>query len=416
MVRLWLMMRVIQTIISSIIVGVSIGLLYAGFTLGVEYAQDLIWFDIAGADSNKIMALPVAIAGGLVMALVLKLTKQLKPVSLKHTEIDDVPESMLALRPLMMVLAVGFLSLVAGASLGPEAILLPVSFGIGYLLAKALNVQNAKGMGIISVIALLGAFMNSYFVLLLLVGLLLKKSKAPKVDKLLAVLAGIFAITSVLIVLPLVGVHHSYVQLQQPFTDLNVSPLYLLAAMVVAALAMGIPALLYKLTQFMQRIHTVFNGNWIALGLLSGTIVGLLYALMGPISYFSGSEGMPRLIAENGELTAFQLGGIFIGKLLVTAWSLATIYRGGIVFPQLLVATSMVLLLSGGMPSEPWLATLMVAAFFGVFAGSLGSIFIALAFVLALFGTDAAAITLAAMVGVIGVKTIVRSRSKSPIV
>jgi hypothetical protein len=75
----------------------------------------------------------------------------------------------------------------------------------------------------------------------------------------------------------------------------------------------------------------------------------------------------------------------------------------------------MALLFSGASPNESWLATLLVGGIFGVFAGSLGSLFIAIAFVLALFGANALPLVFAATLGIIAVKVIRRNKNSSSI-
>jgi hypothetical protein len=60
---------------------------------------------------------------------------------------------------------------------------------------------------------------------------------------------------------------------------------------------------------------------------------------------------------------------------------------------------SIVLLFSGASPNSDWLATLLIASFFGIFTGALGSLIISTAFVVSLFGVSAWPIIIAAAVG-----------------
>jgi H+/Cl- antiporter ClcA len=94
-----------------------------------------------------------------------------------------------------------------------------------------------------------------------------------------------------------------------------------------------------------------------------------------------------------------QLAGLAAGKLLVTAWSVATLYKGGVIYPLLVVGMSMALLFVGAYPDSTWLGVLLVATFVGAFSGNFKSAVIGAAFVLPLFGMGAITLVAAAVIG-----------------
>lgn len=396
------MKKQIIALLSSLTLGFTIGLLYLGFTAAVDVSQDYIWFDLFDVTNNKVYIIPLAIAGGLLMAGALKLFKQTSKKS--GLSIKDL-SSLKNISPTWVVtsLALGYISLVAGASLGPEAILMPLSFAIGILFAGMYSIEQKKVFGLLAVIAMLAAFFNSWYAGLLPLCLIAINKKIDIKQTLKLILLGLLAVFGSLAALNLLQHKSGYLVLDS-FGSISISPKLLLLSFVVSAAVTLLPLFAHKVTFKIQKMFSILPNKWLLQGLIAGAGLATMYYLLGPVAFFSGSSGISELIANNSEYTSLQLAGLAVGKILITAWCLGTIFRGGIVFPLLLSGVSVSLLLSGGIPDINWLVALLISTFFGIFYGAFGSFAIAVTFVLSLFGFAAWPLLLAAAFGSFVVK------------
>jgi H+/Cl- antiporter ClcA len=112
------------------------------------------------------------------------------------------------------------------------------------------------------------------------------------------------------------------------------------AAVLVAALLRWFIVQMNRITLHMER-----SWPWLVSALVFGAVIGVLYFGGGETVQFSGNDGSQLLIDRADEYTALAVAGIVLVKLLVTAWSLAAGYRGGLVFPSVFagVAVSVVI-------------------------------------------------------------------------
>jgi H+/Cl- antiporter ClcA len=402
------MKKIINLFVVNILVGAIVGLVYLVFKTFVEEAQHLLWFELGGVEQNVIMALPLAIAGGFILSwLMHKLNitgHQDTGHGLGNLVNLNINSSLVA-----RTLAVGAASLVLGASLGPEAVLIPVSFGIGYLVAKKLKIDNPQSIGLIAVIALLACFFNTIFAGLLPLGMAMISKKKDTKTLAIVIISGLLATGAAIGVLRLFSQTEGYIYLGV-FDNFEMSWTLVAVSIFAGAISTLIPLILDVLIKPLMKFYDSMKFNWVAGGLVAGLGIGLGYAALGPVAFFSGQSGMGELIQNNSEYTALQLVALAVGKLLLTAWSVATIYRGGLIFPQLLAATSITLLILGTNPDAAWLVALLASSFFGVFVGALGSLFIAAVFVFSVFGTQAWFFVIAAAVGSLIVKQIFKDK------
>ena len=402
------MKKLMHNLFASLLTGASVALVYFVFSAVVDQLQDFIWFTLFDTSENKILAIPVAVCGATVLAITLKAMAAKGHQEIGHNLTGFAAKAnQINLNWLMRSLLVGAVSLIAGASLGPEAILLPVSYGIAYIIAKKIGVSQPAQFGFIGIIVLLAAFFNAYAAALFPLAFISFKKSADIKKSIMVIGFGLVAIATGLGVLRLLHDREGYIYLS-PIGDVTITPFLIGIAVVVAAVATLIPLLLDALVVPLQRLYDRLNRHWLIGAVVAGLGIGIFYFLLGPIAYFSGHSGLGELLKDNSELTSLQLAGLAIGKLLITAWSLATIYRGGVVFPQLMVGMSIALLLSGGIPDSSWLFTLLVASFFGIFTGALGSVIVAIAFVVSLFGIPSLPLVAAAVVGSLLIKLLFR--------
>ncbi|MEJ0073381.1 MAG: hypothetical protein WDN27_04875 [Candidatus Saccharibacteria bacterium] len=168
-------MRALKILVAAAFVGAGVAITYYYFEYAVRHSISYVWQDVFDTDHRRFLVLPLC----LVLTLAyFGLQHALDPKSEKHEShgLGDAPPPTAV--NFIKVLGIGFLSLLAGASLGPEAILVPACILLGQYIGKQ-ALGNSKPaiqlLGAAGFIALLAAFFNSFFVGLLSV-LLIKKT------------------------------------------------------------------------------------------------------------------------------------------------------------------------------------------------------------------------------------------------
>ncbi len=362
--------------------GALVGAIYVGFTSVVEYLQHWLWFEIGQVDVIHWHTIPIAIVGAVALSCALKYWPQK----------DDVPHTIPALMAssnitwswLVLSLIIGGLSLVAGAGLGPEIILLPVSFGVGYLLALALKLPEPSKVGLAGILALLAAFFNAPAAALLPLFFALINKLKTILGIFQGMVVGFLAVMSSIVVLRLLNESEGYVVIDPIPFDLYTPQIFFLT-FVLSALATFLPTLFALSVSYTKKLVNNLPSGTLSRGVIAGLVVGVFYAILGPLSFFSGHDALHVLAHDAESLSNGQLLALGIGKFVIAVWSVATIYRGGVIFPQLVTAVSLGLVLIS-FTSVAYLLPLFVAVFVGVFAGAMGSVIIAASFALSVFG------------------------------
>ena len=245
---------------------------------------------------------------------------------------------------LATILLVGAASLLAGASLGPEAALVGLSAGLGgWAAARVDTGPPGRALVLASVGALLVAFFGSLIALLIPVLILWQRAKRLDLVPLCAiVVAGLAAYVTLGL---LKGDHQGYGDLPSD----AVRARDYASAFVLGGVAVGLGVALRwsvrRLARLTRRIDAAVPWWLAAAGV--GTVLGGLYLAGGPAVQFSGSEGSAILLGDPTHYSLWALAGIALIKLLATGWSLAAGYRGGLVFPSVLVGVAFSLFASG---------------------------------------------------------------------
>jgi H+/Cl- antiporter ClcA len=251
---------------------------------------------------------------------------------------------------------------------------------------------------LIAIISLLASFFNGITVAVLPLAFISYMMFKNKNNTIIILLLGSCASLISVVFLRLIGVKDGYVKIPlESITSINYK--MLIVALVVGFIATYMTGLLYKTSKYFKTFFEMLPKKWITQGFVAGLGVGVAYYLLGPMAFFSGHYGLEELIKQNSQYTSFQLAGLAVGKLLVTAWCIATIYRGGLIYPLLLSGMSIALLLTGAYPDNNWLIALLVATFVGAFGGNFKSAIVGAAFVLPLFGIGSLSLVMVAMIG-----------------
>ena len=122
------------------------------------------------------------------------------------------------------------------------------------------------------------------------------------------------------------------IPVHESFSLSNIA-LALLLGFLAAVVAVGIHWLVRLFAIPAKALDSKYH--WTITALLFGLVLGVLYLVGGQSVQFSGSEGLKLLTANIKTFSALALLGLVIVKMLATSWSLATGYRGGLVFPSI---------------------------------------------------------------------------------
>jgi H+/Cl- antiporter ClcA len=240
------------------------------------------------------------------------------------------------------ILLIGYFSLIGGASLGPEAVLVPACTIIGAYAGFKLFKKSelaGKALAAAGIMALMTAFFHSFIIGILSVFLVTKISKTKLTPQLL-IIAVISSVTSYL-VLNIIDPEHRYFNF--PTFSWKVAAIDLLiAAVLLVAGFVATFALKYVHAALVRARGVVKITKWFYIASFAGIILGLLYILGGPLVEFTGNQSIAPLISQAPSLGFRGLLIILAVKLLVIGWSKGMGYRGGLIFPMIFIASVLV--------------------------------------------------------------------------
>ena len=320
--------------------GVIIGLMYLGFEWIVNQGTNLIWNTLVQSDVYRWRVIPLAILLGFLYSFIIKRLHKTRLVPVNTDLASEVAEQNpdTSAKDVLILLFIGILSLVAGASLGPEAPLVAASIALVAWLANKLKIAGspqAKLLTLTSLGALLCAFLHTLIPVIIPLLLLAKKKQLRPISALVVILCCFFSWG---VVFFLKGATGAKFPLPSDF-DLQSILIAALLGFMTVILAQIIKRLLTIFHSKAKKIETKFS--WIISTLIFGGVLGLLYYLGGPSVQFSGEEGMKFLLENQLAYPFWMFFALLIIKLVATTWSLGTGYRGGLVFPSIYMATAL---------------------------------------------------------------------------
>ncbi len=320
----------------SLAVGVVDGLVFLGFEWLIKHGNDWVFNDVFHTDAVRWRIVPLALILSVALSAVLRLVRtprwsepHLDPLTEADAP-DAAPPSTPALTAVAMILVVGAASLLAGASLGPEAPLVAMATALGaWAAARSSQGASSGPLTLASIGALLVAFFGSLIAIAVPLLILHQRARRLPISAVMAiVVAGLSTWGTLWLVQ---GNHHGFGRIP----SLGTKPRDYLAAALLGALAVGLGVLLRWLVRRMavvtQRID--LSAPWWMAAALFGLVLGCLYLIGGQTVQFSGSEGLGMLLRGEEHHGAWALAGLIVVKLMVTSWSLAAGYRGGLIFP-----------------------------------------------------------------------------------
>lgn len=332
-------MKKLQILLSTILVAIGVALTYFYFEYIVHHSITYVWDTWLGTENTRWLVIPACLVISLVF---FGLQHRLDPKSETHESegLGDMPKPTVA--NFVKVLFIGFFSLLAGASLGPEAILVPACTLLGAYVGVKLFKKDApqipKLLAMVGFIALFAAFFHSFIAGIL--GLVLvKKQLKLTLNPGLIILAVIASATTVL-VLDLLD-SSAYMTLPDYDWGINIAHLF-----VLLALALGGFVSTYGMSEahrLFEKLHKQLTGkSWVVRGLLAGAGLSVFYLLGGPLVEFTGNESVVPMLQQAADLGLWGLVWILFIKVCVIAWSKSMGYRGGMIFPTVFVASVLV--------------------------------------------------------------------------
>jgi H+/Cl- antiporter ClcA len=324
---------------AAIVIGFVDGLLFMGFEWVVNHGLDWVWNDVFDTDDERWRVVPLALVLGLLFGVALRLLGQERLVE-PHTDPmaaneDADPDAPLPHETLWMIgviILVGLASLLAGASLGPEAPLVGATSAIGaYVAGRIAPGPQGRLLVLCSVGALLVAFFGSLVAVALPILVLYQRTRTLPIPALVA------------IVLSGGAAYGALYAVQGGAPGFGTIPFETGAkahdygtALLLGIVCVPVGLLLRRLVEVVWAAAKRIDAHvpwWIAAAGF-GALLGVWYLVGGETIQFSGSEGSGELLHRADDYGWAALAGIVLMKIVATAWSLGSGYRGGLVFPS----------------------------------------------------------------------------------
>lgn len=333
------------------LVAIPAALVTLGYVGIVNVAIDLLWHRLPDALGlpREVVVLAIPIVGGFLVGCAVRYMPGGggPPPAAGHGIGGDDHESW---RALPGVVIASMLSLMAGASLGPEAPLLTIIGSIaGLIAAKAsMSTELAKLLNVSG----LSSMIAGVFASPLASGLLLAET-APLaglelyrriIPALAAGTVGFFVIDA------LVGS-----PIHPLFSD--VGDMELLVFPVAAGIGIlgGIVGVLY--IEAFHRLEAGIPGSLkarpVVLTTVGGAVIGIVALVFGELTLFSGEHEIGDVVGSAGTLGVSGLAMLFVGKVIAGLASLSTGFRGGKIFPIMFLGGVLGLLVNAVVPGIP---------------------------------------------------------------
>jgi H+/Cl- antiporter ClcA len=368
-------------IISAVITFVFIIVVNQGIRLLWEEAAQAIGLD------RRLFTLLVCTLGGLLVGLLVKIFGD-------HTGIfaEIIQEfgktGRFDYRNAPGIVITALVSLISGASLGPEAPLADATGGIGTWLSDRLklNDNETRTMGFGGFSSMLGAFITSPFG-----GAILTLEMAAGGESAGPVYFwGLFPslLASAVATVVFVWLAGGFFQTLYAFPDYTPRLLDLLVAVPFALLG-GLAGVVFMLLlRGLRKLVQPMKSHVVWRGLIGGLGMGIIGALL-PLTLFSGEAETLDLIAQATEIGFWMLLLLAVAKLFATSFMLATGWKGGYLFP--IMFAGIALGMSGKVlfPSIPT-AVPVAAALAGALTAALRAPLFAALFTLAMVQAETA--------------------------
>jgi H+/Cl- antiporter ClcA len=335
-------MQRVKLLLTTALVGAITALVYYLFERLVDIGIDKIWIGIFNTNNSRLSALLLTISFGLVY---FSFQHVLDPKSenKKEEALGIVPK--ITVKNLGIILFLGFLSLFAGASLGPEAILIPASLLVGGIVGKKIyksDKKNAKLFGAAGLVALFTAFFNSIAIGILSIYILLKKVKIKFSFSLLMI-----AIVASVSCMGVLKILESDAYLKLPHHDWHISWQMFFVFILLFVCGYFLVYAMSNLDKLILSLKSIIaSKSWLIKAIVAAVVLGILYYIGGPLVEFTGNKSIKPMFEQSKDLGLASLLFIAFVKILSIAWCKAMGYRGGLIFATAFVAATFIAIIN----------------------------------------------------------------------
>ncbi|GCE51391.1 H+/Cl- antiporter ClcA [Thermosporothrix hazakensis] len=321
-------------LLGAVPIGIIVGLAALAFVACIRFGTLGLWTMLAGAlgilhaTETPWFILGATSVGGLLVGLCTALFRGGGEVHLLQ-ELQQ--EGHIAYRKVPGTLLTALVSLVFGASVGPEGPLLELGAGIGSFLSDRLRqpVEQARVLTYTAASAVFGAFFDSPFGSAFL-ALELPHAQDMRFYRLL--FPGIVAsIMTYGLFLFLAGGTLGGEFVFPPYQGFRL--LYLLYAFPLGVVGAGAGLLFIYLFREIHYLMRPLEHHPVVRGIIGGTAFGLI-SMHFPLILFSGEQQLETLLRTGLNLGVFTLLLLGLLKIVVTCLCLNTGFFGGRIFPS----------------------------------------------------------------------------------
>ena len=288
----------------------------------------------------------VTAAAGVVVGLLRRLTHLPE-----HTSglIADLQDERVDPRPVPAIVAVSAVSLIGGASLGPEKALGSIGGGLGTWISqrRRFSAEDSKTTTLAGFGGAYGGLFSSTVIVVMMIMEIARPGGRRFTKALVSTIVSssvsfglYFAVAGTVFL-------DAYQVPQYAFQDwhlLAAVPLGLFAAVVTAVLGL------------IMKVSTGVFGRLKVPGIVKATLGGILFGLVGvalPLTMFTGSDQLGTVLADAGTLGVGLLVALLLGKMITFGVSQASGFVGGPIFPALFIGGTAGVLVHQLIPGVP---------------------------------------------------------------
>jgi H+/Cl- antiporter ClcA len=380
-----------------IILGAVSAVITFAFIALVNLLTDLVWKQAPltlGLDS-RLFTLLVCTLGGLLVGLLVKIFGDHNAIFYELMQ-EFGKTGRFDYRHAPGIVLTAFVSLISGASLGPEAPLADACGGLGTLAADKLKLdeQETRTIGYGGLSGMLAAFITNPFGGALLS---LESAQGGATGAHLyfwALFPSLLA--SAVATMVFVGLSGSFMEPIYSFPDYAPNLKDLLQA-VPFSLVGGVAGVLFMLMfKWLRKLMQPMKGHVVWRGLIGGLGMGIIGVLL-PLTLFSGEEQTAELIQQAAEIGFWMLIVLALAKLLATSLVLATGWKGGYIFPIMFAGVALGMAGHLVFPNTP-VAVTVAATLAGALVATLKAPLFASLFTLVLVQANAAPVIAVAVI------------------
>jgi len=389
--------------------GAVAGLLFMG---AIGYGDNWYADPTPGWFGGRWWWIAVTAAAGLLVGLLRRVTRLPDHTS---SLVADLQDAHVDPRPVPAIVVISAVSLIGGASLGPEKALGSVGGGLGTWMSRRrrLSAEDAKT----TTLAGFGGAYGGLFSSTVIVVMMIMEIARPGGHRFTRALVTTIVSSSISFGLyfAVAGTVFldAYQVPQYQFHDwhlLAAVPLGLFAAVVTAVLGLVV------------RLSTGLFGRLKLSGIMKATLGGTLFGLIGvalPLTMFTGSDQLGTVVTDAETLGVGLLVALLIGKMITFGVSQASGFVGGPIFPALFIGGTAGVLIHQLIPGVPLgLAfTCLLAAVPGAIIAAPFTMVLLAAFMTQVGALQTAPILIAvitAFLAMEGIKHLIASRHPTP--